>query len=90
MNTSPISSARPIAGARDKVVSDTPAQPSSAPVAAPVASASARVAEAGAPPVDTDRVAMIRKAIAEGNYPIVPAKIADAIIAAGILLRTPK
>ena len=44
----------------------------------------------GSPPVDTERVEMIRKAVESGTYPIVPAKVADAMIAAGILLRTPK
>ncbi|MEP1422169.1 MAG: flagellar biosynthesis anti-sigma factor FlgM [Erythrobacter sp.] len=34
------------------------------------------------PPVDTDRVAQIRDALREGSYPLVPAKIADAMIAA--------
>lgn len=34
------------------------------------------------PPVDTDRVAEIRSALREGTYPLVPAKIADAMIAA--------
>lgn len=48
------------------------------------------VASAGAePPVDHDRVAQIRQAIEQGRYPLVPAKIADAVIAAGYLLRTP-
>lgn len=39
-------------------------------------------------PVDSDRVAVIRKAVEEGRYPVVPARIADAMIAAGHLLRT--
>ncbi|MBT2133214.1 flagellar biosynthesis anti-sigma factor FlgM [Croceibacterium sp. LX-88] len=39
-------------------------------------------------PVDIDRVEQIRQAIEEGHYPIVPMKVADAMIAAGILLRT--
>ena len=34
------------------------------------------------PPVDSDRVAEIRSALREGTYPLVPAKIADAMIAA--------
>jgi negative regulator of flagellin synthesis FlgM len=38
-------------------------------------------------PVDHDRVAEIRNAIEQGRYPIVPAKIADAMIASGFLLR---
>ena len=34
------------------------------------------------PPVDTDRVDEIRSALRDGTYPLVPAKIADAMIAA--------
>ncbi|KRA84556.1 hypothetical protein ASD76_01910 [Altererythrobacter sp. Root672] len=46
-------------------------------------------ASAGASaPVDIDRVKQIRQAIEEGRYPIVPMRVADAMIAAGILLRT--
>ena len=37
---------------------------------------------AAKPPVDVDRVAEIREALRDGSYPLVPAKIADAIIAA--------
>ncbi len=44
----------------------------------------------GAAPVDTDRVAVIRKAVETGTYPLVPTKIADAMIAAGVLLRSHK
>ena len=93
MNTSPVSSVRPIANAREQA----PAGASLKAAGAPVSHASAQpevtveaLAPAQSAPVDTDRVALIRKAIAEGSYPIVPAKIADAIIAAGLLLRTPK
>jgi len=39
-------------------------------------------------PVDADRVAEIRRAIEQGRYPVIPTRIADAIIAAGLLLRT--
>lgn len=41
----------------------------------------------GEPPVDADRVAEIRRAIERGTYPIVPTRVADAMIAAGLLLR---
>lgn len=44
----------------------------------------------GAPPVDSDRVAQIRKAIEQGSYPIIPTRVADAMIAAGLLLRSGK
>lgn len=39
---------------------------------------------AGEPPVDADRVAEIRKALQDGSYPLVPTKIADAMIAARV------
>ena len=34
------------------------------------------------PPVDTDRVGQIRRALEDGTYPLVPTRVADAIIAA--------
>lgn len=46
--------------------------------------------EAGPPPVDAERVSEIRKAIENGTYPVIPAKIADAMIAAGHMLRSAK
>ncbi len=46
--------------------------------------------KAGAAPVDQERVHTIRHAIETGTYPVLPAKIADAMIAAGMLLRSPK
>lgn len=36
---------------------------------------------ASKPPVDADRVARIRKAVEDGNFPIMPATIADRLIA---------
>jgi negative regulator of flagellin synthesis FlgM len=36
------------------------------------------------PPIDADRVAQIRKALEDGTYPLVPTKIADAMIAARV------
>ena len=59
--------------------------------ASPAAQSSASDAlDPGAPPVDVERVSLIRKAVESGTYPIVPAQVADAIIAAGLLLRTTK
>lgn len=43
--------------------------------------------EAGDAPIDVERVSQIRKAVETGTYPLIPAKVADAIIAAGYLLR---
>lgn len=55
-----------------------------APAAAPTAEAGvgtlAKTAAAGAP-VQADRVARIRKAVADGTFPILPAEIADRLIA---------
>ncbi len=59
--------------------------PSPVPVATP-----AGVLDAGAPPLDAARVTQIRKAIEQGTYPLVPARIADAMIAAGMLWRSPE
>lgn len=50
--------------------------------------ATSEALDPGEAPIDTDRVAQIRKAVESGEYPLVPARIADAMIAAGILLRT--
>jgi negative regulator of flagellin synthesis FlgM len=44
----------------------------------------------GEAPIDTDRVETIRKAVEAGEYPVLPVKIADAMIAAGMLLRKGK
>jgi negative regulator of flagellin synthesis FlgM len=44
----------------------------------------------GQAPVDSERVATIRKAIESGNYPVIPMRVADAMIAAGYLLRSGK
>lgn len=40
--------------------------------------------DAGDPPVASERVAEIRAALKDGSYPLVPTKIADAMIAARI------
>ncbi|MFC4254912.1 flagellar biosynthesis anti-sigma factor FlgM [Altererythrobacter xixiisoli] len=61
------------------------------PASATAGTVSANPVNAGTTPtVDVDRVSEIRKAVEEGSYPIVPAKIADAMIAAGYLLRVGK
>lgn len=44
----------------------------------------------GAAPVNAERVSEIRKAIDRGNYPVIPMRVADAMIAAGLLLRSGK
>jgi negative regulator of flagellin synthesis FlgM len=54
----------------------------------PSVSAGQSISAGASAPVDADRVKEIRKAVEEGRYPVVPTRIADAIIAAGYLLRT--
>lgn len=43
--------------------------------------------DAGTMPVDAERVSQIKKALEENRYPVLPAKISDALIAAGLLLQ---
>ncbi len=43
-------------------------------------------ANSGQPPIDRSRVEIIRKALENGTYPLSPTKIADAMIAAPLLL----
>lgn len=64
------------------------ARPASAPAVADrgIAVETGSRVSAGAAPVDTDRVAQIRDALKDGSYPIMPAKITDAMIAARLML----
>ncbi len=70
---------------REAAVKVVPIEAARAPEAAVMAQTSAReVAKQMAvrPPVDQERVQQIKKALQEGRYPLVPAKIADRMIAA--------
>jgi negative regulator of flagellin synthesis FlgM len=72
-----------------------PAKPVGGDRAAEVANARSavvrsRMVEAGEPPVDGARVAEIARAIEQDRYPVLPMKVADAMIAAGLLLRSGK
>ncbi|TCM18885.1 negative regulator of flagellin synthesis FlgM [Novosphingobium sp. PhB165] len=60
---------------------------STAPAASTAVEASAAL-DPGQIPVDSDRVELIRKALENGTYPVIPTQIADAMIAAGVLLRS--
>ena len=76
----------------DKVAASSPAQPAAA-IANGEKDVEVKRSELlsqNQPPVDAERVAQVRQAIAEGVYPLVPAKIADAMIAASMLLRSPQ
>ena len=46
--------------------------------------------EAPTPPVDAERVSQIKAALKDGSYPLVPARIADAMIAAQVSLSLPE
>ena len=46
--------------------------------------------DVGSMPVGAERVGEIRRAIESGRYPLVPARVADAMIAAGLLLGSGK
>lgn len=45
---------------------------------------------AASPPVDAERVSQIKAALRDGSYPLVPTKIADAMIAAQVSLSLPE
>lgn len=45
---------------------------------------------AAEPPVEQGRIDEIRKAIEQGRYPVIPMRVADALIASGLLLRSGK
>jgi negative regulator of flagellin synthesis FlgM len=65
-------------------------QMNSASVAASTAVETSDALDPGAAPVDTGRVEAVRTAIASGTYQVSPGKIADAMIAAGALQRSPQ
>lgn len=66
-----------------RAVAATPAPASQQqPPAADVARLSGVVAELAAkPPIDAERVQQIKKAVANGTFPILPATIADRLLA---------
>ena len=83
------SGAKPVQTETQTVQATVPAPASAGTTAAPQVETSDAV-KAGAAPVDQERVETVRRAIETGKYPIIPARIADAMIAAGMLLRSPQ
>ena len=80
--------AAPGAAATDIAPTAGPATgPTSAATSATPQVETSLAASAGAVPVDQSRVAQIREAIQNGTYPVFPAKISDAMIAASVLLQ---
>lgn len=61
----------------------------SASASAPAAAVqTSQALDPGKPPIDENRVSVIRNAIQKGTYPLLPTKVADAMIAAGLMLST--
>jgi len=101
MSSFEIGASRPVSAVQVNTVGtgakpvQTETVPAAAPTSTPSTVAAPQVAtsdavKAGAVPVDQERVDTIRHAIETGKYPIIPARIADAMIAAGMLLRSPQ
>jgi negative regulator of flagellin synthesis FlgM len=95
-----IGPARPVGAVRTNIAT-TASAPAQAIANAPAAAASSASAETpvaavqtsqaldpGKPPIDENRVSVIRNAIQKGTYPLLPTKVADAMIAAGLMLST--
>lgn len=71
---------------------ETRAGAASRPAAATAAGVSVEIGgavDAASVPVDAERVAEIRAALQDGSYPLVPTKIADAMIAAQVSFSVP-
>ncbi|RIV81356.1 flagellar biosynthesis anti-sigma factor FlgM [Aurantiacibacter xanthus] len=86
-----VARSRPLGAEAQRTVSSAPAAPT--PAAAPASrpetemvSRSASLSAGSNPPVDTDRVTQIRNALKDGTYPLVPASVADAMIASRFIL----
>ncbi|MGN6356601.1 MAG: flagellar biosynthesis anti-sigma factor FlgM [Novosphingobium sp.] len=89
--TSPIGSVQ--AASLNVRLARTASGSSDQPAKAETAEATAVISDtldAGEVPINAERVREIRKALENGTYPILPATVADGIIAAGLILRTPK
>jgi len=74
-----VAAAAPVAAVQATTTRNA-SSPASEPAATTALSGMAQTLASSAP-VDTDRVARIKKAIKEGDFPILPATIADQMIA---------
>jgi len=92
MSSFEIGASRPV-GAVEPKTTLQPASQNPVPVAASTDATAVETSlttGAGTVPVDQSRVAEIRQAVANGTYPVGPATITDAMIAAGALLQKGK
>lgn len=91
MSSFEIGASRPVGAVQLNPVAAAAAQPATAPAAAPAQAAppveTAVASGAGQVPFDQTRVDQIRQAVDTGTFPLIPAKVGDAMIAAGILLQ---
>ena len=87
-----IGPARPVGAVRTNAAKPaTPVVSAAAPAASSMPAAAVQTSPAldpGKPPIDENRVSVIRNAIQKGTYPLLPTKVADAMIAAGLMLST--
>lgn len=85
----PIRPSGPVDPRQTRPNSERPQLPAKAEPAGPAIEVDATLT-GGAAPVDHGRINEIRKAIEEGRYPVIPMRVADALIASGLLLRSGK
>ena len=88
-----VARSRPLGAEAQRTVSSAPTPSATAPTPAPapraeadMVSRSESLSAGSVPQVDTDRVTQIRTALKEGTYPLVPASVADAMIASRFIL----
>ena len=89
----PSASAARALSASDRAQIDARARAATAVSTSSVSGISVEISDASeaiSPPVDAERVAQIRDALRDGSYPLVPAKIVDAMIAAQVNLSLPE
>lgn len=75
----PVSRTAPVAPTATATATATPSARASAPDSASLTGVAQTLSAAA--PVDIDRVAKVKKAIADGRFPILPVTIADRMIA---------
>lgn len=79
----------PVDPRQPRTVAERPQAKPDATLAAPTVEVDATL-QGAEPPVDFGRITEIRKAIDQGRYPVIPMRVADALIASGLLLRSGK
>ncbi|WP_066533151.1 flagellar biosynthesis anti-sigma factor FlgM [Erythrobacter sp. CCH5-A1] len=78
------------AGERAQIEARTASAPATSAAPSGVSLEVSAPIDPAAPPVDAERVQAIKSALRDGSYPLVPTKIADAMIAAQVSLSLPE